>query len=124
MANLQLTDKAYKDVTIMAAALSVKSGRKVSRAKAVERGIQALKDNHAESRWLTGEEAGTVMQERHEQSLLRFLGTFVSATMPGHSLKDIGFDREAGVAYVTLNCKQPGCTLNHSVPQILPVGLG
>ena len=62
-------------------------------------------DSQRGGAWLTGEEAGRVMEDRHQKALVHFVGELLPHM--GAELEGIGFDADKPVAYVHLKGRDP-----------------
>ena len=89
----------------LAADLSGKLESHVTIGEAIHRALVCLADSQRGGAWLTGEEAGRVMESRHRKSFVHFVGELLPHL--GHELAGIGFDEDKPVAYVHLKGREP-----------------
>lgn len=67
----------------LAAAIEGRTGERVSLGNLVNRAVACLKDSHAGDAWLSGEEAGRALEERHRKAILNTLGVVVPIVTKG-----------------------------------------
>ena len=91
----------------MRAVLRTMTGRPITQAETLERALQCLADSHGRGAWLTGVEAGRVMEERHQKQLTAAVGQVLAAYRPDLTLRGIGFDPANGRAYIDVEGQQP-----------------
>ena len=72
-------------------ALAETSGRKVSIADTIHRGLECLADAHERGAWLSPKEAAPVLEQRLRNQLASALAQFVGRAMPDKTLSGIVF---------------------------------
>ena len=89
----------------LAADLSGKLGVGVTIGEAIHRALVCLADSQRGGAWLTGEEAGRVMEERYRKAV-QFV---VEELLPhlGERLEAIGFVKDRPVAFVHIEGREP-----------------
>ena len=81
--------------------LREKTGEHLSISSVVQRAGVCLKDAYDGERWLTGEESGTVMEERHRKAILNTLGVVVPIVTKGAmKVTGMSFDDGRGLAFL------------------------
>ena len=88
----------------LAAAIEGRTGERVSLGNLVNRAVACLKDAHAGDAWLSGVEAGKVMEERHRKAILNTLGVVVPHLTEGKvRVTGLSFDNDRGLAFLHLD---------------------
>ena len=72
--------------------LTERTGRKVTIAEVVSRGLDCLGDAHARGAWLSPKEAAPLLEERHRQSMMSCIAQVIARFAPNEQLKGITFD--------------------------------
>ena len=53
-------------------------------------------DSHGRGAWLSDEEAGRIMEERHQQQVLQIVGQLLARVRPDLELDGVGFNPVTG----------------------------
>ena len=86
----------------MRAVLREMTGRHVTQGEAVGRALECLTDAHAGNAWLSGAEAGRVLEERHQQQVTAVVGQLLARVRPDLELDGVGFDAINGQAHIVI----------------------
>ena len=103
---VRLSQPTHTRLEAMRAVLRAMTGRPVTQAETVERAIDCLTDAHAGKAWLSGAEAGRVMEERHQQQVTAVVGHLLAAVRPDLTLDGVGFDAVNGQAHIVIRGEQ------------------
>ena len=85
----------------LAADIQERTGEKVSLGNLVNRAVACLKDSHAGDAWLSGEEAGRVLEERHRVAILHTVGVAIRHVTDGKvKVSGMSFDDGRGLCFL------------------------
>ena len=73
-------------------AITEKSGRKVTISDTMGRALECLEGAHSRGAWLSPQEAGPVLEQRHQDQMASALAQFIARACPEKRLKGIAFD--------------------------------
>ena len=90
--------------------LRAMTGRAISKGETVERALECLTDAHSRGAWLSGAEAATVFEERHQTQVTAVVGQLLAAVRPDLELDGVGFDPVNGRAHVIIR-GEPAITM-------------
>ena len=99
---IRLPGKVGIRLDAMRAVLREMSGRPISQGETVERALQCLTDAHGRNAWLSGEEAGRIMEARHQQQITAVVGQLLARVRPDLELDGVGFDPVNGQAHIVI----------------------
>ncbi len=88
---VSLRIETWRKATDLRDSLAEVSGRKVSIADTIHRGLECLADAHARGAWLSPKEAAPVLEQRLRSQLASALAQFVGRAMPDKTLSGIVF---------------------------------
>ena len=107
---IRLPKPVHTRLMAMRAVLREMTGRNISQGETVERALKCLADSHAGRAWLSGEEAGRALEERHQQQITAVVGQLLAAVRPDLALDGVGFNPMTGQAIVAFK-GEPAVTL-------------
>ena len=107
---IRLSGPIHTRLEAMRAVLREMTGRPVTQAETVERALACLTDAHSRGVWLSGAEAGTVFEERHQTQVTAVVGQLLAAVRPDLELDGVGFDPVNGRAHVIIR-GEPAITM-------------
>ena len=99
--------RVYDETKQMRDELESMSGRKVSMADTVMRGIECLRDAHYRGAWLSPREAAPVLKQRVNDAVAKTLGQFIIQAMPDTPLIGLTVDQDSDIMTVTLEGQKP-----------------
>ena len=102
---IRLSGPIHTRLEAMRAVLREMTGRPVTQAETVERALESLTDSHGRGAWLSGEEAGRALEERHRKAVQFVVGELLPHL--GESLEAIGFVEDRPVAFVHIAGREP-----------------
>ena len=85
---IRLSGPVHVRLEAMRAVLVQMGGRFISQGETVERALKCLADSHAGRAWLSGEESGRALEERHQQQITAVVGQLLASIRP-----DLGVGR-------------------------------
>ena len=86
----------------MRAVLREMAGRHVTQGEAVGRALECLTDAHAGKAWLSGAEAGRVLEERHQEQVTNIVGHLLARVRPDLELDGVAFDPVNGRTHIVI----------------------
>ena len=99
---IRLPGKVGVRLDAMQAILREMSGRPITQGETVERALACLTDAHGRNAWLSGVEAGKIMEERHQQQVLQIVGHLLARVRPDLDLQGVGFNPMTGQAHIVI----------------------
>ena len=89
---VSVPDKTYAEIGRLKAQLESVSGRRLSLADVIDRGLEYLADAHSRGAWLSPREAAPLLDQRHRQEIFNVVVQLVPRINPKLTVAAVAFD--------------------------------